>query len=325
MKILLAAVHFYSSFGWSTAQALKRIGHKVHVFDYRNGLRLRAPGLRSLLVQRMNRRFLKVVQEQAPDLIFVAKGEWLFPDILREAKRMARCPLINWFPDPRPMAYPYVAKSLSAYDYFFSKNPYWNRKLQDAGLKNTYLLAHAYDVEIQKEIDLSPAEKERYGADVGFIGSMYPFRKDYFQGLVDVGLKIWGGGWHSLPKEDPLRRCCMGHDVRGMEQTRVINASRINLNLHHFDDIDGVNQRFFDIAGCGGFQLVDEKKEIANYLKPEEEIVCYRDVRDLRDKIHYYLEHSDEREAIRQSGFQHIRIGNSYEDRMTELFTIVRM
>ncbi|NOY53570.1 MAG: glycosyltransferase [Deltaproteobacteria bacterium] len=325
MKILLVAVHFYSSFGWSTAQALKRCGHEVHVFDYRKGVRLRAPGLRSLLVRRMNSRLLNVVKDQAPDLIFVQKGELIYPETLRAARSIAGCSLINWFPDPRPMAYPCVAGALAVYDYFFTKNPYWNRTLRNAGWNNVYYLAHAYDVEIQKRLALSPGERERFGADVGFIGSMYPFRKTYFSGLIDVDLKIWGDGWRTLSGEDPMRRHCTGHDVRGMDHTRVINASRINLNLHHYDDIEGVNQRFFDIAGCGGFQIVDEKKEISKYLKPEDEVICYRDAKDLRQKIHYYLEHPDDRETIRERGFRKIQTGNTYEDRIKELFSIVRM
>ena len=36
MKILLASVHFHSSFGWSISQALQRAGHDILEFEYRH-------------------------------------------------------------------------------------------------------------------------------------------------------------------------------------------------------------------------------------------------------------------------------------------------
>jgi len=325
MKIFLVAVHFHSSFGWSIEQALKRCGHEVIVFDYRKDTRLRAPLLSTLFVQRMNRLLSALVKEVKPDLTFVAKGELLFPETAKRIREVTGAPLINWFPDARPMAFDNVAHALSCYDYFFTKNPYWNKKLREIGYQNIHFLAHSYDPEIQKRMPLTEQERQTFGSEVSFIGAMYPYRLKALERVQGMDFKIWGPGWEKLPCDHPLHGSCQRSGIiRGIDHSRVINASLINLNLHHYDDIDGLNQRFFDIAGCGGFQLVDDRAEIGRYLTPGKEVVCYRDVEELCEKIRYYLERPDEREAIRENGFRRIRKGNTYDDRIKEIFSVIR-
>ena len=323
MKILLVGVHFFSSFAWSIGEALRRRGAEVYPFEYRQGWRLRAGWSASRGEALMNRRLLRAARRFRPDLIFVAKGELVWPDTLASAKAAAGCPAVNWFPDPRPMAYGHVMRSLPAYDAFFSKNPYWNRKLREAGFHNVRHLDHAYDVELHHRATSASGVGSGFASAVSFIGSWYPYRSRYLAGLEEAGLKIWGPGWDRLPAGHGLRRCWQGRDARGMDQAKVIGGSAININLHHYDDIEGVNQRFFDIAACGGFQLVDDKAAVKRFLTPGREVVCYRDRVELRRMVEYYLGRPEERGEVAARAYERIRPGNSYDDRMAEILEAV--
>jgi len=78
----------------------------------------------------------------------------------------------------------------------------------------------------------------------------------------------------------------------------VVNQSVINLNIHHPKDIeaDAPNMRVFEITGCGGLLFTEEIPSINEYFS--DEVENFSDVRELKEKIKYYLENNSEIEEI---------------------------
>lgn len=60
----------------------------------------------------------------------------------------------------------------------------------------------------------------------------------------------------------------------------------------------------FDVPATGAFLLTDYSPELEDYYTIGKDIECFRSVAELRAKLHYYLEHPAEREAIAHSGYQ---------------------
>src|SRR5580692_876518 len=113
MNVLLACVHFHSSFGWSIEQALKRQGHRVKIFDYRNPpLPWRFKLSRFWSRSVMPRQLLSAAQTFAPDLIIIGKGETIPAETVQALRSELHCPVINWFPDARMFGYENVLKQL---------------------------------------------------------------------------------------------------------------------------------------------------------------------------------------------------------------------
>ena len=99
----------------------------------------------------------------------------------------------------------------------------------------------------------------------------------------------------------------------------VFNASRINLNISLRSIHSGVPLRVMDIMASGGFVLSNYQPEIAELFKEDEEVVMFRNLDEAVDKIHYYLEHEDERLRISLAGKRAVIERFGYDDMIEKL------
>jgi spore maturation protein CgeB len=263
-------------------------------------------------------------EEFKPDLVFALAQAPLTPECL-ETLRKSGIPSAFWFvEDFRVMNY---WKRIAAhYDYFFTiqKGDFFS-ELKQAGIKNYHYLPTAACPELHKQVTLSEEELNYYGSDVSFFGAGYYNRRHFFKGLLDFDFRIWGSDWDM---NSSLAKCVQrsGATVGTDEMVKIFNATKININLHSstyhkginpFGDF--VNPRTFEIISCGGFQLVDKRSEIEELFETGKEIVLFKDLDDMRQKIIYYLNNPDERESIVERAMQRVMKDHTYEHRMREM------
>jgi spore maturation protein CgeB len=117
-----------------------------------------------------------------------------------------------------------------------------------------------------------------------------------------------------------------GKRVSSEDCVRIFNASQINLNLHSSTFHEGVNPhgdfvnpRTFEIAACGGFQLVDQRELLNEMFDLETELVTFRSIDELKEQIDYFLNHPDE--AAEKSEKSRIRVlaQHTFQHRMQEM------
>lgn len=66
--------------------------------------------------------------------------------------------------------------------------------------------------------------------------------------------------------------------------------------------------------------LTDRAPGQAQYFEEGREMACFDSPEELHEKVLYYLEHDDEREAIRETGHQRcVSSGYDYEGRMRDV------
>lgn len=82
----------------------------------------------------------------------------------------------------------------------------------------------------------------------------------------------------------------------------IFHNSKINLNITSKTIESGIPQRVFDILSCGGFCITNYQPEIAEYFVDGQELVMYSDMKDLLNKIDYYLTNEEERKQIALNG-----------------------
>lgn len=104
---------------------------------------------------------------------------------------------------------------------------------------------------------------------------------------------------------------------------KVFHESKINLNYTIPNIKSGIPLRMWDVLGCGGFLLTNYQAEIPYYFKDGEDLVCFDGIEDLKKKADYYLTHEDERCAIAQNGYDKVKNGHSYVDRIMEMMDII--
>lgn len=104
---------------------------------------------------------------------------------------------------------------------------------------------------------------------------------------------------------------------------KVFHESKINLNYTIPNIKSGIPLRMWDVLGCGGFLLTNYQAEIPYYFKDGEDLVCFDGIEDLKDKADYYLVHEDERREIAQNGYDTVKNGHSYVDRIMEIMDTI--
>lgn len=97
---------------------------------------------------------------------------------------------------------------------------------------------------------------------------------------------------------------------------KVFKCSKINLNLTAKGIQSGASLRIFDVLGCGGFLLSNYQAELPELFDVGKEIVLFESEKDLLEKISYYLEHDEEREAIAHNGYEKVKQEFSYRARL---------
>jgi spore maturation protein CgeB len=182
---------------------------------------------------------------------------------------------------------------------------------------------------IHQPLALTPEERQIYSSDVSFVGAGYYNRRNFFQGLLDFDLKIWGSDWAGCPS---LRSIIQrgGARISTQDSVKIFNAATIHLNLHSSPYHEGVNPhgdyvnpRTFELAGCGAFQLVDNRSLLPDLFEVGDEIVCFSTLSEARRLISHYLSHPDERVAIMARARARVLKEHTYEQRMREVLDIV--
>lgn len=84
-----------------------------------------------------------------------------------------------------------------------------------------------------------------------------------------------------------------------------------------------VRLREFEIPMAGGFYLTQDCEQLRELFKVGENLVTWDNHLDLQGKIHYYLDHPDERKklgfAAQAYCLQHHTWGNRFRDLLKEL------
>lgn len=292
--------------------ALRRLGHEVLEFDD-NAVRL--PVIRQLPPRlarwikrkhyflsmqdrsRMNRALLAAVNDFKPDLVVVDKGIGVQYSTVQQIRSTGAI-TANWFPDDLQSLNWVLANAL-AYDYFFHFDSFSVSQLRAQGHPNAYLLPLGCAPDLHRTIRVSERERAQYDCDICFVGSCHSRREEVLSCLTDYKLKIWGyKDWEC----SPLSRFYMGKITNGVEMVKLHNIAGICLNIHYKSEAHGANMRTFEIAGCGGFQVVDYRQDMEDCFEDGKEIIIFKETDDLRRKIDYYLRHEAERATIAKAG-----------------------
>lgn len=318
------------------AQALKNLGHDVSYVECEEFAdsffalskvtknKQNSEILSRLFMQFMGQVIAAKAAEFAPDLVLAMAQAPMTPQTITQLKRL-KVPIAFWFvEDFRTMEY--WKEVAGHYDHFFTiqKGEFF-KELELNGRRNQYYLPQACLPEMHCPLNMPEKFRQEYSCDLSFMGAAYYNRQKSFPRLMDFDFKIWGTEWDI---NSDIGKLVQNNNERvSTEDTvRIYNGAKINLNLHSstfHEDVnplgDFVNPRTFEIASCGGFQLVDEREELHDLFHVGEEIITFSNIGDLRDKISYYLSHDEERKSIADKARTRALKDHTFEKRMSEL------
>jgi hypothetical protein len=164
--------------------------------------------------------------------------------------------------------------------------------------------------------NLSARDRQRFSAEVSFVGTCYPARCElirYLNTQLDTPVRVWGRGW----------RHCKGvrsHGALSLADSLKVHAcSSISLNLHHADTDNGCNMKFYEIPAAGGFQICDWQPLLEKTALGRQTVAC-RSLAAFAEKTHYYLAHEQERKQLAKAASQTVFTTENYPSKLAKLF-----
>lgn len=271
----------------------------------------------------MNKNLLTYVMESKPDVLFIVKGETIYPETLWDIRKKTDIIILNVFTDN-----PLLMGNFDAIvpcHYFFVKDSYIVNTLKKSGLKNIFYLPQCTNADVHRPVNLDEKERKKYSSDITLIGTMYPYRRTFLKNIRNFDLAIWGRGWDKVSHGE-MKDQYHGGNIRGTEKAKAICGAKISLNLHHpLNDIQGTNSRTFDISACRGFQLADYKSDMDTLFEVGEEIICFNSVDEFRKLAAYYLKHPDERHEVAENAYQRVLKEHTYINRANQILEIIHL
>lgn len=339
MIILFLGADWWGSDARALAAALRRDGHALVEVNYEDylptawsslPLRVLRRMTRSMIAADYNNSILQQVDNAAIDFLLVFKGMLLNPATLRRFVEK-RIPRYCVYPDVGFEAYGRnISACLPLYDCVFTTKTFHLDDLQLRGkLKDLRLIAHGFDPDVHRPVEVAAASKEQYAADVCFVGVWSGEKETWLRAirdeLPDVRLAIWGGGWQNSAPE--VQRCWRGRGAFGDELAVICAASKINLGLltgKHADSASGdqVTARTWQIPACGGFLLHYDTEEFRQYFTPGVNAESFGSSAELVSQILRYLADEERRRAIAAAGRRHtVQSNYTYDSAASEILS----
>lgn len=266
-----------------------------------------------------HRKVLKMAKTYKPDIIIFNKVMIAKKPLLAELSSMG-IKLVNWFPENSGNE-PYkswLESYAPFFDYFFSFDSRIEL-LNNPSIKTKFFyLPFGVDLDLFSKIKVTEEERKKYSCDISFVGAYYPEREAILKELTDFNLRIYGWkGWEN----SSLKKYYFG-PLNLADSIKVYQSSKISLNINILPVINGVNFKTFEIPASGGFQITDYRSDIDKLLVDGGEVVIFKNIKDLRDKISYYLSNDKSLEIIKNARIR-IREEHTIEKRLNQMLKII--
>ena len=106
------------------------------------------------------------------------------------------------------------------------------------------------------------------------------------------------------------------------QMPKVFANSKINLNIALKIIKTGIPLRVLDVLGAGGFLITSYKEELAELYEDGKEIVIYRSISELEEKVKYYLSHDDIRRQIAMKGHEKVKKEFNFYGQLNKIFQL---
>ena len=298
--------------------SLKEVFSQVSLFDY-------FAAKERLGREKMNEELLRTVREEEPDLVIILLcSEDFSPDVLDQIK--AQTTSIFYAYDDM-WRRDFVARWAPHFTYMTTSYIKGVENLKKAGINNAIYLSLGCNHLAYPKRDTA----KEYEAS--FIGSYHPHRAWLVKWLRRAGIDVYacGWGWDGTKK-------LVSHE----EKIRIINASKINLNLNNEVCWDmrymlssprafintfrsdktyaPINVRVFEINSCGGLQVMPYMEGLEKRYEIGEELIVFNRPEQLVEQVKYYLENDAERDAIAQQGYTKTLAEHTMQQRFYDMF-----
>lgn len=262
-------------------------------------------------LMRMYEEFETLVHRLHADAIFVTNCPPYHPDYLKGLPVYKAL----FSTDDTVSTYTRNIPYLHAYHHVFYCIPAYSRdmdmhtKMQYCGMVNAdWLPLGAFDFEFDSSRSAAELFSGQRDIDIIYVGGFWWQKLDtLLQVRRTFGRRFKMYGFyqakHNLYLNVRHRYGSWIKPVSFQERVSLYQRARIGFNLHYNEYMLG-NQRLYHLPANGVMEISDCPQTLNEVYKEGEEVISYSNTADLIDKLHYYLEHEDERAAIARRGYE---------------------
>ncbi len=280
---------------------------------------------------------LELAAAERPDLVLVMNGLHVFPENHLEDIATIRGMGIKtavWFVDD-PYFTEDTASMCTCYDLVFTHELACVPFYLGLGAAKVHYLPLAVNTGMFRP--QRPGPGHLY--DICFIGNAFWNRVALFDEMApfleDKKVLIAGGFWERVTQTEKLGGLLHMGFIAPEETVNYYNGAKIVLNIHRPDEYGqdnrnshrikakSINPRTYEISACGTLQITDLREDTHSHYRPGYDIETFGSVRELQDKISYYLEHEEERLEMAWRGLWTTRKEHSFVSRMKSLLALV--
>ncbi len=173
-----------------------------------------------------------------------------------------------------------------------------------------------------------------YQSDICIVGTGFDVRLkavDYMANYLNSkNTIIIGHRWERLSSYPRLK-----HRIRDVvppkEVVNYYNGAQIIINIHREYNCKYLNRnsrglkayspnnRVFDIAACGAFQIISVRRDIDKYLKNGKECVIAKDSNEIINYCEYYLKNPQARKQMTDSAYTKVMGEHKMSDRIKKI------
>lgn len=236
-----------------------------------------------------NRDIVLTIKDFAPNLILLFCNVRVLFGSLAFLKSVTNAKIGLIWPDTLFNLSSNVVVNCTMFDFVATYSNTSVEVFEKAGFNNVFWLPLAADPWLHGIDTLPP----NYKYDITFIGGWRPEREFLLNKIKlefpNAKMLIKGPAWLKRCKIKSLREVINDGPVFGLDFSKLVNTSKINLNIIDDTNYPAANMRFFEIPICNGFQLSNLCPEFENLFKDGETIAYFSDEIELFLKIKKYL------------------------------------
>ena len=308
---------------WSTKMKLHKISYVQEFLDNK-------------VLADSNKMVIEAIKQEKPDLLFSFNNSRLLPETVKKIRDELNCKTVcvvgdNPFDSSRNK---HFSMSLQYFDVILVGERMWipNIRRMAPNSKIEHTLG-GYNPEIFKPIGketISQDDTNLLECDISFTGSAYGqqaegnYRAGILGALPEYNVKIWGdAGWKYREKYYPsLGKAYQGSRLSYDQLLKLFTLSKINLNMPSPQILTSFQPRVFEIAATKGFQIIDYREDLLKCYE-EDEMVTFKTIPELKEKVRYFLENPKERIKIAEKMYTKTVNFHTYEHRVKEYCELI--
>jgi spore maturation protein CgeB len=260
--------------------------------------------------QRLQQRIVRRALRTGCEAVIVTEQR-LMPGIVRQL-RSNGAKVALWFPDSL-LNMGRQLMLISDYDVVFLKDPYVVRRLRSVLDVPVHYLPEACNPRWHRPL-VTPGS-EPY---LVLAGNMYPSRIRLLERLVSHGIpiRLYGGRFPRWVGNTPLREFHAGRCVFLEEKAKIYRSAAGVLNNLHPAEVEGVNARLFEAAGCGAAVLTEFRPALPDLFDVGSEVLAFQDFAELLDQARRLLSEPGLSAKIGDAAAARAHQSHGYENRL---------